>query len=133
MNNGSLTETGSLGNPFRDYHCNETFHLGKFRNLAAALVYTHARIISKKIGADKTRTFFARTKSVAEFLDLNPRTIRRGIIVLVKIGYFVPLETGRRNKAGNFTSNKYQVLGHREWAKKHPGECCLKKPQSESD
>ncbi len=56
-----------------------------------------------------------------EYFDANPKTIRRVLDELDKIGFSELIE----ERVGESTIRR--AVAHKEWAAKHPGHCCAKK------
>jgi hypothetical protein len=96
-------------------HCNIEWHSAHFTSQLAASVYHIAYRVSGDSG-----TFRASIPTLAEHLGVDPKTMRAAYQFLVELGFFVVI----REIEGE--STEYRVVGHKEWAEEHPGQCCVK-------
>jgi hypothetical protein len=111
------------------FHCGWEWHMRELRNVPAVLIYSLASRLTAKKTAKKEnedKIFDAAAKTTALSFGLNATTVRRAIKPLCKLGFFEKLGRSRHG------TNKYRVISHDEWAKKHPGQCAIFQPWSES-
>jgi len=96
----------------------------KLRSVPAILIYQlAARVTAKK----RTRIFKPAVETVAEYLAIYPSTVRRAIKQLCRLGFF------ERLGMSEYGTNRYRVISHDEWAKKHPGQCVIYRPYEEPE
>jgi hypothetical protein len=97
------------------------------RHMAPAIAAFHdyARRVSEKSGI-----FYSDARrDAAEFGEsgVSKNTINGWIHWLESSGWFKRIDRGKRLKrnplTGSYESIRYEVLGHDEWAKDHPGQC----------
>jgi hypothetical protein len=101
-------------NQLTSYHCCSEWHLARM-SPACSLVYPFALHISKE-----SRKFSCSARGVAEFFGRNEKTVQRAYRELVEGGFFVLLQKGQ------FESSIYEVLTHKEWSERNPGQCTHK-------
>ena len=94
------------------FHCGTYWHL---QDLALAI---HS--LACKVGYRHNNKFWANLKNLAVYFDVSESTIKRALKILEKSRFFEVLDDGP------FISTVYRVLTHKEFIKKHPGQCCQK-------
>jgi|HubBroStandDraft_2_1064218.scaffolds.fasta_scaffold05497_6 hypothetical protein len=98
------------------FHCSAEWHLQQVTSRLALAVYSLARKLSGKSGV-----FSASAENVAEYFGVHRNTIQRALEDLAEISFFELREVER------FRPNIYHVVDHKEWAKRHPGQCVKKR------
>ncbi len=101
---------------FFRYHCSPEWHLIQLTSTPfAGLVYNFVFRISKGSGL-----FHGSAEGVARYFGVSRWTIQRAMQALVDLGF--PVRVAQEA----YTPSVYHVIGHKEWAAKHPG-CCAEK------
>lgn len=98
------------------FHCSAEWHFSRFKSSrAASLIHPWALRISKNTGK-----FSVSATQAAKHFRLSRSTASRAYTELAESGFFVLLEYGQ------FDSNVYQVLTHKEWSALHKDQCAVK-------
>ncbi len=96
------------------FHCCAEWHLAKALPAPCYAIYSFAMRISKNSGK-----FSASAVSVAGFLGLSEKTVRRCYQKLAALGFFELLQRAK------FESSIFRVLSHEQWRSEHPGRCTV--------
>ena len=105
------------------YKCGMHYHFPVDRAVCAK-TYELAMQITARGGE---RVFWVSAERRARDWQVDERTVRRGDKELVRLGFFEPLD------ATPFQSNRYLVITHEQWAKRHPGKCLEREVMPWSD
>ena len=105
--------TPSATDPPSRFHCSPEYHFAQ--KPFAGLLYQWAFRLSKGSGS-----FHASQENIAAYFGVSRWTVARAIDHLLKLGFFEPISNEL------FQSSVYHVLGHDDWAGKHPGLCVAK-------
>jgi len=106
------------------FHCEWDWHMRKLRNVPAVLIYQlAARVTARK----RKKEFKAAAETVAVHFGINTSTVRRAIKLLCRLGFFEKLGMTEHG------TNRYRVISHDEWVKKHPGQCVMFRPHEEPE
>jgi len=97
------------------FECSEYFHLAELSPVCS-LIYG----LAYKVTKGGQNTFFPSAESVGQYINRSPAQVRRGFQALETLGFFELKYSGR------FRPNEYKVIGHTDWAKTHPKQCCVK-------
>jgi len=98
------------------FHCSIEWHLISLGATAIA-VYNLAYRVAKKSGV-----FSGSTVEVGKYFGARRQTIGDAFAQLEALGFVEEITNGKSDGE----SNTYRVLSHKEWAAKHPGQCCEK-------
>jgi hypothetical protein len=98
------------------FHCTAEWHLIDLGATAMA-VYNLAYRVSKASGI-----FSGSQIQVGTYYGRRRQSIGEALDQLEKLGFVVKLSSGKYDGE----SNTYSVVDHREWAKRHAGQCCEK-------
>src|SRR5579864_3065239 len=101
-----------------EFYCSAEYHLARLSGCGAtvaALIYSQSLRVSKKSGV-----FSASIPTLAAFFNVDERTVRKAMRLLVALGFFEII----REECG--ASVKYRPIHHRDWAPKHPDRCATK-------
>ncbi len=85
----------------------------------------------------KPRVFYASSDRLAELIGVRDNSIRRVMLMLVKLGFLekepLPSEAWAA-RAGTNRPKWHRYVSHDEWSRKHPGQCHepLKMPWSDA-
>jgi hypothetical protein len=94
------------------FHCDTCWHLPGL----AFRIYE----LACKVGYRNKNKFWAILKNLAVYFNVSESTIKRELKILKELGFFEVLDEGP------FIPTVYRVLSHKEYAEKHPGQCCQK-------
>ena len=98
------------------FHCSAEWHFSRFTSSrAAALIHPWALRISKNTGK-----FSVSATQAANHFNISRSTASRAYTELHESGFFKLLEYGQ------FDSNVYEVLTHKEWCKAYPDQCVIR-------
>jgi hypothetical protein len=105
------------------FHCSVEWHLALLEGRFTGLIYSFAYRIAGTGGS-----FHASAINVAEFFHCHRNAVLRSYKQLEQAGFFVVKRPALKLRQGDgrFTTTIYEVLSHKEWARKHPGECAAK-------
>ena len=104
------------------FHCGWEWHL-KRNSRACLLIYSLASRVASKQGG----VFWPSAARIALQFGLSKDTVHRALRALRKLGFFEWLGRGQRG------TNRYRVLSHDDWKKKHPKQCAVYHRDLETD
>lgn len=97
------------------FECSEYFHLATLSPVCS-LIYG----LAYKLTKGGTNTLHASAENIGKYIDRSAHQVRRGFQALETLGFF------ELKYSGTFRPNEYKVIAHTDWAKMHPGKCCVK-------
>jgi hypothetical protein len=97
------------------FHCSAEWHLQGMTSRLAPALYSWAWKLSKKSGV-----FSPSAENVAMYFGVHRNTVQRALEELANVGF---LEVWQVEQ---FKPNVYHIVDHKEWAKRHPGQCVKK-------
>jgi hypothetical protein len=97
------------------FYCSVEWHLYRMKSEFAPVLYSWARKITYKTGV-----LSASAERIAQYFSVERKTVLRALDELSLAGFLELTQIER------FKPNVYKIVGHTEWAKRHPRRCVKK-------
>lgn len=108
-----MSQSATNDTPTAAFHCSADWHLIRLGKYAAPI---HALML--RVQDDD---FFGSVPQMAEYFRSGENSIRRPLRKMKALGFVMQIAS----RPGE--SKKYRALTHKEWAERHPGQCCVKR------